>query len=247
MLFFDDFETIPYRFGDEDYTTIFQNITTYADVIDQIKDNISFYEIVHINEGFRPDQLSIRFYGTPLYYWTFYIMNDKLRKQGWPLDGDDLDAKIKKEYPNTIVTTKDSLTGIFKVGQTAVGSESGSSGEIIHRNLELGQLVIQGTHTFKINPNPEAITSTIPVAGGTQVQTVTLSNYSEEYNAAHHYINASGNRVDIDPAVGPGAQLTEVTNYEFYRDQNEDLREIKIVRPNLIANLVSSYKRSIRG
>lgn len=249
MLFFKDFQSIPYRFGDEEYTTIFQNITAYADLIDQVKDNLSFYENVYINEGFRPDQMSIRFYDTPLYYWTFFLMNDELRKRGWPLDGDDLDVKIKKEYPNTTVTTKDSLTGIFKVGQTVVGSESGAAGVIIHRNLDLGQLVIQQTNSlnFKLNPNPEAITSTIQVPGGTSIQTVTISAASEEYNAAHHYINASGEIVDIDPAIGPGAQLTEVTNYEFYYEQNESLRDIKIIRPEFIKDLVSSYKKSIRG
>lgn len=249
MLFFKDFESIPYRFGDEEYNTIFQNITAYADLIDQVKDNLSFYETVHINEGFRPDQMSIRFYDTPLYYWTFFLMNDELRKRGWPLDADDLDVKIKHEYPNTTVTTKESLTGIFKVGQTVVGSESGAAGLIIHRNLDLGQLVIQQTNSlnFKINPNPEAITSTIQVPGGTSIQTVTISSTSEEYNAAHHYIDASGKIVDIDPSIGPGAQLTEVTNYEFYYEQNESLRDIKIIRPELIKDLVSSYKKSIRG
>ena len=249
MLFFKDFESIPYKFGNEEYTTIFQNITAYADIIDQIKDDLSFYENVYINEGFRPDQMSIRFYDTPIYYWTFFLLNDKLRKSGWPLDADDLDVKIKKEYPNTTVTTKDVLTGIFKVGQTVTGSESGASGLIIHRNLELGQLVIQKTNSidFKINPNPEAITSTISVAGGSSIQTVTISAASEEYNAAHHYIDSSKKIVDIDPAIGPGAQLTEVTNYEFYYEQNESLREIKAIKPDQIKDLVSSYKKSIRG
>jgi len=76
---------------------------------------------------------------------------------------------------------------------------------------------------------------------------VTISSTSEEYNAAHHYINSSSEIVDIDPSIGPGAQLTEVTNYEFYYEQNESLRDIKIIRPELIKDLVSSYKKSIRG
>lgn len=247
MRYFRDFNNIDYVFGNEDYATIFQDITTYSDIVDQIKDNVSFYNYVYINDGFRPDQVSLRLYGTPLYYWTFYLLNDKLRSQGWPLDGHDLDVKIKKEYPNTVVTTKDSLATVFKVGQTVVGSESGSTGKILHRNLNLGQLVIEGNLTFKINPNPEAITSTFASPGGSTTQTVTISAQSEEYNAAHHYTDTSGNIVDIDPAVGPGAQLTEVTNYEYYYNQNEALREIKVVRPDLIGEIVSSYKRSIRG
>lgn len=247
MLFFKDFEKTDYRFGNEDFPIIFQNLTVYSDVVDQIKNNISFYNLLHINDGFRPDQMSIRLYGTPIYYWTFYLLNDKLRLQGWPLSGNELDVKIKKEFPNTTVTTKESIATKFKVGRTLAGSESGASGKILHRNLDLGQITVEGVHTFKINPNPEAITNTFPSAGGTTTETVTISNFSEEYNAAHHYEDASGKTVDIDPAVGPGAQLTEVTNYDYYYNQNEALRDIKVIRPEHIVELVASYKRSVRG
>ena len=41
MLFFKDFEKTDYRFGNEDFPVIFQNLTVYSDVVDQIKNNIS--------------------------------------------------------------------------------------------------------------------------------------------------------------------------------------------------------------
>ena len=247
MLFFKDFEKLTYRFGNEETTTVIQDLSTYSSVIDELKDDISFYEYVTIPEGFRPDQMSIYLYDTPVYYWSFYLLNDNIRLQGWPLDNDELDVKIKKQYPNTVITTKDDLTGIFKVGRTVVGTRSGSTGTILHRNLELGQLVIEGDLTFNLTPSPEAVTSTFDSPGGTTVETITISATSEEYNAAHHYVDGTGAWTDIDPSIGPGALLTEVTNYEYYYNENEALRNIKAVKPNLVSKLVSSYKRSIRG
>jgi len=247
MQFFQDFEKLTYRFGNEETTNVIQDLSTYSAVIDDLKDNISFYNVVTIPDGFRPDQMSIYLYNTPVYFWTFYLLNDNIRLQGWPLDNDELEAKIKKEYPNTVITTTDSLAGIFKVGRTVVGSESGATGKILHRNLNLGQLTIEGQLTFKINPNPEAVTSTYQSPGGTTVESITISNFSEEYNAAHHYIDGDGNWADIDPAIGPGALLTEVTNFENYYNENEALRTIKAIKPDLVSKLVTSYKKSIRG
>lgn len=250
MRFFKDFEDVQYKFGNETDTVITQNLTAYADIVDQIKDDAGFYQFEQIHEGFRPDQVSIRLYDSPLYYWTFYLMNDNLRLQGWPLTNSELETKVKKEYPGTVITTRNDLKGIFKVGRTVVGSQSGATGIIIHRNLELGQLVISGDLTFKVNPSPEAVTSTFQTPGGTQAtttETITISSYSEYYNAAHHYINASGEWVDIDPSIGPGAQLTEVTNFQNYINQNDALRTIRVIRPSLIRDVVSSYKKSVRS
>lgn len=247
MQFFQDFEKLTYRFGNEETTNVIQDLSTYSAIIDDIKDNISFYEYITIPEGFRPDQMSIYLYNTPVYFWTFYLLNDDLRLQGWPLDNNELEVKIKKQYPNTVITTKDDLTGIFKIGRTVVGSRSGATGKILHRNLNLGQLTIEGELTFSINPSPEAVTSTFASPGGTTVETITISSTSEEYNAAHHYVDGSGNLVDIDPAVGPGALLTEITNFENYYNENDSLRSIKAIKPDLISKLVSSYKKSIRG
>ena len=39
MLYFKDFNTLLYKFGNEDDPVIFQDIARYADVIDQIKDD----------------------------------------------------------------------------------------------------------------------------------------------------------------------------------------------------------------
>ena len=82
MLYFNDFPDVGYKFGDEVDETIFQNISVYAEVIDQIKSEVTFLNTFTIQEGFRPDQVSQILYDTPLHYWTFYLLNDDIREQG---------------------------------------------------------------------------------------------------------------------------------------------------------------------
>ena len=241
MEYFNSYGDVAYRFGNEEYTVSAQDISTYIDIIDQVKNDISVYQFDHINDGDRPDQLSYKLYDTTVYHWTFYLLNDMLRLQGWPLSSHELDVKVKKLFDHIVLTTNDNLTGIFKEGQTVVGLISGATGKIEHRNLDLGQLIIEGDTPFQAG---ETITSTIQVPGGTELQSIAITSSEDEYNAAHHYINADKEIVDIDPASGPGALLTEVTNYEWYRDENEKLRTVKVIRPEIVDDLVASYRQA---
>ena len=253
MLYFQDFGTLLYQFGDEEDTTIFQDISRYADVIDQVKDDISFLNYHTIQEGFRPDQVSLQLYNSPNYYWTFYLLNDDIRLQGWPLPNGELLEYIKKNYPNTTITVREPFATKFKVGQTVTASGSGASGVILRRNLNLGQIVIEGDKNFASSGELLQSTNSSGV-----VETVTSVSSSKEYLAARHYIDSSGAIVDLSiddsapsPTFGhllpPGALLTERTNEETEINVNRSLRTIKVIKPSLMPTLVSSYKRSIRA
>lgn len=151
--YFKNTKLLRYRFGDNENPVLFQNISTYVDLLDQVKSETSFYQDYTIMSGERPDTLSMRLYGKDDFYWTFYMMNDKLRESGWPISNELVLEKIKEKYPHRIVTTKDDFTTdstlqpAFKVGQVVYGSTSGTVGTVIKRNPSLGQLVIDTTNT----------------------------------------------------------------------------------------------------
>ena len=70
---------------------------------------------------------------------------------------------------------------------------------------------------------------------------------SKEYLSAAYYIDGTSALVDIDPATGPGALITEKTHEDVYFATNESLRQIKVIKPSQITNIVTSFKKSIRG
>jgi hypothetical protein len=144
-MFFTNYPRTLYQFGGEQSLTAIQNLSVYVDVIDQIKDNINFYEIIEIQDGERPDTISQDLYGTVRYYWTLYLLNDNLRERGWPLTVQQIRAKAIKDYPNTVLTTRDGdiLIEHFQVGDTVIGQSSGAAGTILRRNLELGQIFVK--------------------------------------------------------------------------------------------------------
>ena len=72
-----------------------------------------------------------------------------------------------------------------------------------------------------------------------------VDSSSIEYNAVHHYIDGNSDWTDIDPHSGPGAQDTAVTVYEHYLNENDALRQIKIIKPSYITDIVANYKQAI--
>ena len=240
MAYFYNFPKTLYKFGNEESLTSFQDISAYVDIIDQIKDDINFYRFYTIADGDRPDTVSYKIYGTPFYYWSFYLLNDNIKAQGWPLSNQATIEQAQKDFPNTTITTTQDLTGIFLPGQTVAGSTSGATGTIIKRRLDFGQIIVEGSRDFVAG---EIITSTV----NDVIQTATLSAASEEYNAVHHYENADGQYVDIDPAVGNAALYTEVTHLDRYIASNEDLKTIKVIKPNALNGVISAFNAALRS
>lgn len=241
MSYFNKLRSIPYLFGNENYTTAFQDISTYIDIIDQIKDNANFYTYYEIQEGERPDNLSQKIYGTPDLHWVFFLLNDSLREQGWPLKRQVLDEKIKETFTDTVLTTRSLLTGIFLPGQTISGLSSGKTGLIISRNLDLGQLVIEGSDKGFIAG--ETITSIV----GTSIQNVEITGSVNQYDALIYYVDSDGQPIDVDPAVGESAIYSKVTNTEYYQAQNDALTRIKIIKPTSINSVLRAYFEALRS
>jgi len=237
--YFQNFPFVDYKFGNETYSTQTQNIAAYIDIVDTVKDDLAFYTRYNVLDGDRPDVLSKKLYGEPTYYFTFYLMNDSLRETGWPLTSKELLKKVKKDHPGYVLTTTTSLSGVFKVGSVITGNTSGATGKIIKRRLDLGQLVIKLIGSTKFD-NTETITHDT----GIGLQSLTLTGEVEEYLSVHHYENTLG-YVDIDPAVGNPGTYTPITFYDYYVSQNEELRSIKVIKPETIHSVYSAFRQAM--
>jgi hypothetical protein len=175
------------------------------------------------------------------------MMNDKIKEFGWPIDMERLLEKAQHQYNHIAMETTSDLTNIMKVGQTVAGASSGAEGKIEYRNLDLGIIYVDQTSVTNFRTSePERIRSTVVIDGSNVVQEI-VASISEEYNSPAYYKDGSGQRVDFDPLVGPGALLTEVTRLEQLTEDNEDLRTIRVIKPNVIGQVVSSVKQALNS
>jgi len=249
-MYFQRFPFVEYNFGDNEANTIFPNITSYIDMIDQLKSEVAFYEKYTILDGDRPDVVSQKLYGTPDYHWTFFFMNDGLRESGWPLPEREMRELVKKRYPHRTVTTEDAIAANFLPGDFVLGKTSGTTGRVIERNLDLGQIVIASDENEAGLNNNFGQTEQI-VAGTTAeeqaINTANLISECVQYNATLYYKNSAGDIVDIDPYNQTTSGLIPTTIMEDNIEFNDKLKDIIIIKPDRIASVVSEYFRLLKA
>lgn len=243
-MFFTNFPTTSYNFGTEASVTAIQNLSSYVDIIDQVKDNLNFYEYYNIQDGDRPDTISQDYYRTPRYYWTLYLLNDNIRQQGWPLTVQEIRTKTQIDYPHKVITTNDvsDLFTHFQVGDLISGQSSGATGTVIKRDLNLGQIFIRPQNGTSFTTGEIVRDNTDP----SFPEFVTVVSVADEYNAVHHYEDANGIPTDIDPYSPPPGILNPVTYLDRYIRANDDLRRIKLIKPTAIEQIVKAYNESLR-
>ena len=241
--YFLDFPAVDYNFGNELTTNQFENIALYSDVIDQVRNYTSSYINYNILPDERPDQLSQKLYGSTDYYWTFFIMNDKLREQGWPLSNAKIHDWAIKNYNERVITTQSVLTDKFDVGRTIQGNISSATGTITKRNLDLGQIWVEPSST-KFTAG-ETITDTLDGS-----KFIVALSTEDRLNAAHHYektdASVAGDHHDIDPSVArPTVEAIEKTWFDRLLKQNNDLKSIIVLKQNQLLNVVNSFKEAV--
>jgi hypothetical protein len=174
--YFRQFPLVEYKFGNEESKVNFQNLTVYIDALDQVKEYGTFYQNYQIQNGERPDHVSYKIYGTTDYYWTFWLLNDKLKEQGWPIDNSQLYLRAQQYYPHfTFRVSGEALSNslgvykplssspTFKLGSYVWLRENKLAGQIIKIDYDLGQITLDfnigsainvaATTTVNTNPN----------------------------------------------------------------------------------------------
>jgi hypothetical protein len=243
--FFRHLPITAYSFGDNENSVIFNDLTAYVDIIDQLRGNIEFYQTIEIVDGDRPDTLSQKLYGTTEYHWTFFFLNDSIRISGWPIVETDIISYTAAKYPNRVVTTEESMANILAPGDHVVGKNSGTSGTVIYRNPSMGQIFIKPNSTNKFKDGEQ-------IAGGLTAQeqnesTITIIKDSTQSNAPMYWKDTNGEIVDIDPydQSNTGA-LIPLTFLDHEMDYNNSLKTIKIIKPSAVSSVASEFRRLMK-
>jgi hypothetical protein len=254
--FFRNFPLVRYKYGNEVDTALTQNISTYINILDELRDDIAFYEKVTVGEFERPDTLSFKLYGHSNFHWTFYFLNSHVRESGWPLSVQELYTRVQKDYPNRVVTTSSPMHDILLPGAPVRGSQSGTLGTVVKRNLDLGQLIIRANGNFndQTSASESAFEEIIDLTSGASAEAkVTSVSEVVQYNAVHHYEDSTGEWQHFTPnTTSGGVNLTAgagwlpVTYWERYEKRNNELRELKVLTPDVAAQVQSEFNRLLR-
>ena len=251
--FFQNFPLANYKFGNEESTALFQNIGVYISILDELKDDVVFFNTYHIGEFERPDTLSFKIYGHVGFYWTFYYLNTHIRESGWPISIQELYTRVKKDYPHRVVTTNSDISKILLPGTEVRGSKSSTVGTIVKRNIDMGQLIIRAGDNFEGSATGEEIVDITDGAEATS-KAAAISDIAQ-YDSIHHYEDSTGEWQFPTPNTGTAggvdtgsvsALWTPITNWNRYENRNNVLREIKVLTPAIAAQVQSEFNKLLR-
>ncbi len=219
--FFQNFPSVPYRFGDEELPVNFQNLSVYIDIFDQIREEQVFYQSYYIQENQRPDQLSYEVYGTTDYYWTLFLNNEHLRINGWPLNNSEIYERAKKYYPNKVITTNGvslsplgtnpiSVSPNFIAGSWVHIPQGGIIAKLLKVDQNLFALHLDNKTTTTVGPDygysvGDAVNFISDIDANYMIldpsytpaviDQTTIQSVYDGWDAIHHYENSSGDWV----------------------------------------------------
>ena len=245
-MFFSQFPSLQYDFNRtgtvERMINIFRSVR--PETLQEL-DNITVYKDYEVHDGMRPDVLSQKLYGTPDFYWTFFIINDFLHDglQVWPLSENSLRKYIEKNYsgkalcfkPDVVEDadgipqgTKNSIAGILELGELIYGGTSGALGRIVRKDADLNQLIVQDY--------VPGVAGTDPFSGAVDNNVVGGSFTPGEF--------LSASRTTLDSETLYSLQINEVYDYAlapayYYETGDPDKRPI--VSPKVISELINVY------
>jgi len=266
MAFFRQFPKVGYDFEQNGVITNIIDIFRSVRVDSVFLDDMSTYQYYQVRNGERPDVVSTILYGTPDYYWTFFIINEQLKTglSGWPMNTEEFEDYMTLEFSGTVIDTEpsvvttpdgtilrydNSLAGRFTIGETITGATSLATGLLKEKNVPMSQLILGAVNgNFRFSEQ---------IQGSTSSSTVVTSRVYEHRDAPHHYEDQNGFEVycsrfiDEDLTIGgvrPEAaefNLNPVSYYEYELQLNDERGNLRVVRPNMIFQFAQLYSKLI--
>jgi hypothetical protein len=269
MAFFSQFPKVNYDFeGNGSFqriSDIFRSVRPQGNFID----NPSMYKKHQITNGDRPDVLSYKLYGTSIYYWTFFIVNDFLHDgiASWPMSQEDLQEYLVQNYTGTVIETRptieetgdglitnfrDSLSGRFNIGETVNASTSSANGILVRKDSDLSQLVLKDVNggSFKGNPETQLTEFVQGASSGDSVATYKVWDYAEA--PAYWYLlsDPDKNPVTVDTVIPSGEPRNTcgyVSNRERVIARNDARSQIRVIDPPYIEQFAEEFEEIINA
>lgn len=230
-----------------------------------LNDSKYYYVKERILDGERPDQMSLRLYGTMKYYWTFFFINDHIRlgeRLQWPLSEEDLRRKIRHDFDGHVLIgfKRRYLLGFlprllimrdntfihkpFIIGEEIRGAISNAKGILTELRPNYGQMVVKMT-TDQIGFRKGEI-----VTGTTSNQTFLVNDTIEHADAPMYYEDENGleitnpNFLKMDEI--PTGEFNSVSFREHLFRINENLSQIRVLKKDSLNQFENAFRELIR-
>lgn len=239
MTYFSQFRQRDYILSD----TVVKNLTDisqYTEIFSRAADDFAFYTFYNARPDERFDTISNELYGTPDYYWTIPILNDRIVNtwRDTTKSVNSLKESIARRYPGRAITIDPTVEffGLFTLGETVV--YNGNMYTVLNVYPTQGYLQVE---TVVTNQDTSGIDSQNRVVGLTSGSSADATGIVDMIDAPAYFVDTDGNRV---PWYTTNATEVSIRNDEFER--NELLARLKVVRPDYIREVIDRFELEMR-
>lgn len=245
----------------------FQDIFRHAAIIAPSVETTLLYDTVEILDGERPDQLSSRLYdGNHNYYWTFFIINPKLRLGEifqWPLSRKSLSTLLEESsYKNVVThynyehTTEDNLAfKDFIIGEEVVGSISGYRANVKMIRVNYGQVFLSALKETEDSPEDAELffDNGEEIVGVESGERLVVDSSTRFPDAVYKYFDElNGREINNSNFIEPSEEqlsigMGHITFRENLEIKNDNLSVVKVLKKESIVRFVDVYTQAIRN
>ena len=241
--YFDYFPKIAYDISKSNYST-YQNPTNIffrVAVIKEALENISSYYLYSIKESDKPETLADQVYGSPEAHWIILMANDIHDPlYDWPLKYDDFNKHIADKY--RITAGGSNLTDSQVIAWAQNTTPNSNSIHHYEKVIDRTDVSTETTTTFRYVIDYTMRSNTAPSG--------VVYDYYTSLSNAGDYSTYSTNGVTVREKI----YRSFVTVYDYEMQQNENKRNIKIIKPDYygriageLQNLTGSNKTNRRN
>jgi len=230
-MYFSNIKSIAIDIDGSGNLDLMKNLTAKAKVSDALIDNSAHYQTVEIQDGERPDLLSQRLYGTPIYHWTFLLLNPQIKNiwDDWPMSSSQLVEYCTNKYQYLAGDTDTDLNNKFIIGETVTGGVSGATGIVKEIHVNMGYIVIEKTSgTFTVTGET--------IQGGDSQDSAACNFIKSQAYAPHHHVNNS-----TGAWVKRSAGTSPYTYIDYESAVTEQNRDVKVIKPEHMTVVVNQF------
>ena len=234
-MYFEKFPKTVYTLDEYKSGQIVTDILRRTKFVEQLVQNFAFFDEYDVQDGETPEIVADLFYNNPQLHWIILHANEIIDPRfEWPLDEYNLYRITLTKYSNAdathhyvnnsgnvingnVLITSNAEFGDFRVGDVITNNTNFGVGVITHKG-------IQSLGTFS------AMFVLVSSGGFNTGDTILLSSNS----------SLSANIVGAIPRVG-----IPVSNFEYESNLNEQRRRIKIIKPQLVSDIINNFETII--
>lgn len=206
---------------------IFRRVKFLVDLVN----NYAAYDEYDVQDGETPEIVADLFYNDPTLHWVILHTNEVVDPRfEWPLSQYNLSLFVEGKYGNVnAIHHYEDATGNVTNGNVSIASSAGFGSFPV--NSVITNNTSTGTAFVTARPNTSALVITTTSGGFRTGDTILLST-----------------NANITATITATSTITgsPVTNYQYEDKQNELKRRIKILKAEVVGDIINEFESTIR-